>query len=339
MGVREPYVDLLRAAAIVRVFLLHTLWLSWLPAVFPAIPVMFALGGYLAAASLERGGPWRTVTSRLRRLLPPLWVLAAVAVPLMLARGWPDFRPTAVLYWLVPVANPPSSEWGGPLALALWYLRAYLWLVLLTPALWWAFRRAPVVTLAALPAAATALYLAGPPANPIGDVLWSSTAYGTCWVLGFSRHTGLLFRLSWRLTGVVTAALAGAAMAWGATHRYPDVLAELLWGLAFVLVLMRARPAFGWWRRTSPLARFVAFVNARAVTIYVWHLPVMFAAMGLLAYANRPAEPLITLAVGTPLLAGVVLAVGWIEDLAARRRPALAAGLMTTARELPARPS
>ena len=27
------------------VLLLHTLWWSWLPTVFPAIPVMFALGG------------------------------------------------------------------------------------------------------------------------------------------------------------------------------------------------------------------------------------------------------------------------------------------------------
>ncbi|MCW6006297.1 acyltransferase [Micromonospora sp. CPCC 205371] len=323
MGAREPYVDLLRAAAILRVYLLHTLWLSWLPAVFPAIPVMFALGGCLAAASLERGGAWRAVTSRLRRLLPPLWVLAAGAVPLMLVRGWPDFRPTAVLYWLVPVANPPTSEWGGPLALALWYLRAYLWLVLLSPALWWAFRRAPRATLAALPAAALVLYLAGRPATPVGDVLWSSTAYGTCWVLGFARHTGLLYRRSALLTGVAAAGLAVAAMAWGITHRYPDELAELLWGLAFVVVLMRARPALSWWERARPLAQVVAFLNARAVTIYVWHLPVMFAAMGLLAYAGRPAEPLITLAVGTPLLAAVVLAAGWVEDLAARRRPRL----------------
>jgi hypothetical protein len=48
--------------------------------------VMFALGGALMAASPDRSGG-AAVGRRLRRLLPSLWVLAAVFVPAMLLTG------------------------------------------------------------------------------------------------------------------------------------------------------------------------------------------------------------------------------------------------------------
>jgi peptidoglycan/LPS O-acetylase OafA/YrhL len=327
---RNRYIDVLRAVAILRVYLLHTLWLSWLPAVFPAMWVMFALGGYLTAVSLDRGDPLRTIRSRLRRLLPPLWVLAAVAVPLMLLHGWADDPgglpgPLTLANWVLPLANPPASAWGGPFALALWYLRAYLWLVLASPALWWAWRRRPAVTLAALPCAA--LLFASPlvnlPANPLGDGLRATASYGTCWLLGFARHTGLWDRVTPRTLGAVAAGLAVAGALWGATHPHPDHLADMLWGVAFVVVLMRLRPRLDWLERTQWLAAAVTAVNARAVTIYIWHLPAGFAATALLAAAGTAPPRLAVLAVATAVLAGIVLAVGWVEDLAARRPPSL----------------
>lgn len=327
---RSRYIDTLRAVAILRVYLLHTLWLSWLPAVFPSIWVMFALAGCLTAASLERRDAWRTVRSRVRRLLPPLWALAAVAVPLMLAHGWATdtgqpLHWLDLAWWVVPLANPPASEWGGPFSIALWYLRAYLWLVLVSPVLWWAFRRAPIATLLALPAIAVVLYspLIDLPVNPIGDNIWSTAAYGTCWLLGYARHTRLLDRMSGWACAALAAGLAVAGMVWGATHAHPDPLADMLWGTGYVLALMRIRPDMGWLDRVRGLAGVVTAVNARAVTIYVWHVPVVFAAGGLLVWAGVGAGKLATLAAASVGLAAVVLAVGWVEDLAARRRPAL----------------
>jgi peptidoglycan/LPS O-acetylase OafA/YrhL len=334
---RNRYIDTLRAVAITRVFLHHTLWISWLAVLFPSMFVMFGLAGAMTAATLERKGPATTVRSRLRRLLPPLWALAAVAIPLMLMHGWESDANNPLhwqdlLYWILPLANPPASSWGGPFALALWYLRAYLWFVLLSPPLWWAFRRWPRITLLAPLSAAILLYspLVPLPMNKVGDVLWSTASYGTCWVLGFARHTRLLDRMPVWVCVVAAAVLGAAGYAWGAGHAgfpFADPIAETLWGTGFVLVALRARPTLAWLDRYPRLARIVGAVNARAITIYVWQVPVLFLTGALLQRAGI--TPLTTemkvasLLVGAPLTAVAVLLVGWVEDVAARRKPAL----------------
>jgi peptidoglycan/LPS O-acetylase OafA/YrhL len=334
---RSRYVDTLRAVAITRVFLHHTLWISWLAVLFPSMFVMFGLAGAMTAASLERKGPATTVASRLRRLLPPLWALAAVAIPLMILHGW-EHDPASplvwrdLLYWVLPLANPPASSWGGPFAMALWYLRAYLWFILLSPVLWWAFRRWPLATLLAPLTAAVLLYspLLPLPLNRLGDVLWSTASYGTCWVLGFARHTKLLDRVPFWACATAAAVLGVIGFMWGAGRAafpFADPIAETLWGTGFVLVALRARPTLAWLDRFPRLARIVGAVNARAVTIYVWQLPALFLTGALLQLAGiAPLSTwakLASLFVGAPLTAVAVLCVGWVEDLAARRRPAL----------------
>ncbi|MBB5867612.1 peptidoglycan/LPS O-acetylase OafA/YrhL [Allocatelliglobosispora scoriae] len=326
---RSRYLDALRAVAIVRVYLLHSLWLAWLPVVFPSMPIMFALAGYLTAVSLERGGSVKTITSRVRRLLPPLWLLAAVALPLMLLHGWitdPE-RPlqwTELVNWVLPLANPPSSTWGGPFAMALWYLRAYLWFVLISPVLWWAFRRWPVPALL-LPATAAVLISIGtlpPTTGHIGDVCWSVAIYGSAWMLGFARHTGLLERVAIGWLAAGSAVLAVTGLVWADTHGVTlvDPVAEMFWGLAFVLIAMRIRPSFAWLDRVPGAARVVDVLNARAVSIYVWHLPALYFA-GFLVAGIGP-----IFAVGTVFTVLAVAATGWVEDLAARRRPVLIPG-------------
>jgi peptidoglycan/LPS O-acetylase OafA/YrhL len=334
---RSRYVDTLRAVAITRVFLHHTLWISWLAVLFPSMFVMFGLAGAMTAATLERKGPATTVRSRLRRLLPPLWALAAVAVPLMLINGWQHdssnpLRWQDLLYWVLPLANPPASSWGGPFTLALWYLRAYLWFVLLSPVLWWAFKRWPVATLAAPLTFAVLLYspLLPLPVNKVGDVLWSTASYGTCWVLGFARHTRLLDRVPMWVCAAVAAVVGVGTYLWGSAHAgfpYADPIAETLWGTGFVLVALRARPTLAWLDRFPRLARIVGAMNARAITIYVWQVPVLFLTGTVLQLAG--VTPLTTemkvasLLIGAPLTAVAVLLVGWVEDVAARRKPAL----------------
>src|SRR5581483_1498825 len=129
----------------------HTFGRAWLTILFPAMGVMFALAGSLMAGSMERQDAKYAVSSRLRRLLPPLWAFGAMAIALMLVAGWSThdaqhpLRWPALLLWAFPVADPPGSTWGTPLWEVLWYLRAYLWFVLLTPLImvlyrwrWWA---------------------------------------------------------------------------------------------------------------------------------------------------------------------------------------------------------
>lgn len=334
---RSRYVDTLRAVAITRVFLHHTLWISWLAVLFPSMFVMFGLAGAMTAGSLERKGPATTVRSRLRRLLPPLWALAAIAIPLMLLNGWrtdptSPLRWQDLLYWILPLANPPASSWGGAFTLALWYIRAYLWFVLLSPVLWWFFKRWPLPTLLAPLSFAVLLYspLLPAPAGRVGDVLWSTASYGTCWLLGFARHTRLLDKAPFWACVAGAAVLGVAGYAWGAGHAdfpFADPIAETLWGTGFVLVAMRARPTLAWLDRFPRLSRLVSAFNARAITIYVWQLPVLFLTGALLQQAGI--TPLTTemkvasLLAGAPLTALAVLLIGWVEDVAARRRPAL----------------
>jgi peptidoglycan/LPS O-acetylase OafA/YrhL len=82
-----------------------------------------------------------------------------------------------------------------------------------------------------------------------------------------------------------------------------------------------------WLTRAPRLTRLVGLINARAVTIYVWHLPALFATGALLQLAGIEPDGAgglaTTLALGSALTVAAVLATGWIEDLAAARRPAL----------------
>lgn len=327
---RSAYVDTLRALAIARVYLHHTLWIGWFTMLYPSMSVMFALAGFLTAVSLDRGGITRTVWSRVRRLLPPLWGLAVVAVPIMLFIGWKSVPWHDLVYWIVPLANPVTSEWGGAFALALWYLRAYLWFVLLSPILWWLFKRWPIPSLLAPMVVAVVMHSSMvnvPPSRTI-DVLSSTALYGTAWMLGFARHTGLLDKLSWKVCWVIAAVLGAAAGAC-ALFAMPYVVTEMFIGTAFVVILMRMHPKMEWLTRLPKVKAAIATLNARAVTIYVWHLPVLFGA-GTLVAALSGLDPLsdalgktLSITLGTLILALVVVSTGWIEDLAAKRRPAL----------------
>jgi hypothetical protein len=198
---------------------------------------------------------------------------------------------------------------------------------------WWLFKRWPIPTLVT-PLAATIVFyspLIALPVDRIGDVVWSTAAFGTCWILGFARHSGLLMRIPWRWCLTGSPVLTATAAVWGAIRQadpaipwmLADPLAETLWGTGYVIVLMRLQPRMAWLDRLPSLRRIVGFINARAITIYLWHLPAIYATGTLLAFVGvdirTPPGIAAVLAITATLMAFVVAAVGWIEDLAARR--------------------
>ena len=353
-AVRNRYLDLLRAAAILRVIVYHLFGWPWLTIALPAMGVMFALAGSLMAASLDDRAAGRVVVSRLRRLLPPLWAFGLVAVPVMLAAGWAHedgdqpLRLSRLAFWVLPVGDPPGSEWGVDWWEPLWYLRAYLWFVLLSPLLYAAYRRigwptvaAPIALLAILDRTGFAL-----PATA-DAAMWDVAAYGACWIAGFAHHDGRLARVRLWVLLPVAGALGAAALYWLHGHpgeNGPDLNdvpeSQALWSLAFVLLVLRFKPGTGWLDRLRPVRAAVDVLNARAVTVYLWHnvmIAVMWAALTWLALddlgvLNGP----VTLAATLLLTAGAALAFGWVEDLAARRRPRLWPAGRTTARPSPA---
>jgi peptidoglycan/LPS O-acetylase OafA/YrhL len=327
---RNRYLDLLRAIATVRVVVYHLTGWSALTIVFPAMSVMFALAGSMMAASLDRYGPF-AVERRLRRLLPSLWLVAVIAIPSMIVAGhaW-DWN---FLLWGFPLEDPPATGYWMEALSATWYLRDFLWLVLLSPIALPVFRRFPIPTLLLPYAGLIVITLAGLHPHP---VLHDLALYGGPWLLGFAHHDRML---RGRAQLWVAFALAVTAAFWVAAHpgpRFYDLndipLGNALWSAAFVLVVLRfsvhIRPR-----------RLLTVLNARALTIYLWHVPILVA-VDRLALARG--WPILTTAgigwripVVFALVAGAVLVVGWVEDLAAGRRAALIPGGRLPATRLP----
>ncbi|MEU1298559.1 acyltransferase [Streptomyces shenzhenensis] len=339
---RDRYFDTLRAVALVRVVTYHTFGWAWCGLVFPSMGIMFGLAGTLMARSLER--PALTVLrSRLRRLLPPFWFWGFFVVLAMLLHGWMPGR--EIVYWIVPLGDPPGDAWGEQAWEILWYLRTYLWFVLLSPALLWLFRRAPVpVLLLSLAPVLVLNFLRSPPDGRLGSALWDLSTYLFCWILGFAHHDGVLQRI--RPAAVV--ALSLAALGYGGWYAVAhqaesgtydldeNPLAQAFWSAGFVTLLMWAkahfRIDFARLTRLRRTDRLVTVFNARAVTIYLWHEIALVLAVPLIdRFWDVPAfERYLPLdsqwflfGIGWILIAVFVLLCGWVEDVAARKRPRL----------------
>ncbi|MFD9908260.1 acyltransferase [Streptomyces sp. NPDC059063] len=362
---RDRYLDLLRSLALVRVVVYHLFGWAWLTILFPSMGVMFALAGALMARSLKRPA-WDVIKGRIRRLLPPLWVFSAVALFLLFAAGWkpsedPDHGGTwglvSLFDYVLPVGAPPfpwnigdkagllEDTWPAQAVGPLWYLRAYLWFVITSPLLLWAFRRLPWATLLA-PLALTALLTTEAVQIPgeTGNAVTDFAVYGSCWILGFAHQEGHLARVP-RYLAVSLATLAMAfGLWWASGHLGPDgwdlndiPLAQATWSLGFVVVLLVYSPS--WQELPGRLARWdrlITLSNNRAVTIYLWHNLLIMATVPLIdqAYDFPFMDERMVAALDStymvwmtvliwPLIGLMVLAVGWVEDLAARRAPRL----------------
>ncbi|MEV7243728.1 acyltransferase [Streptomyces sp. NPDC093248] len=359
---RDRYFDLLRAIALFRVVFYHLMGWAWLPVVFPSMGVMFALAGNLMARSLKRPAA-QVVRSRLRRLLPPLWLLGAVGVTGMVLQGWspgddghPGWWWLHLGFWILPVSDPPYAEglrgvhgilgedWGGELAGPLWYIRAYLWFVLLSPFLLKALRALPWATVLSpivLSAAFEFGYL-NLPGERIPSALTDFSTFGACWILGMAHQEGVLKRLPGYVVPSVAPAVAALGLWYALTHGFrqghdlDDIpFAQSLWSFATVLLLLHVSPSWTRWpRRLRPFDRLITLLNSRAVTIYLWHNLCILVAATLwdrlwqfdvldLHFSWLLESPWPVLAITWMFIASCVVWFGWVEDVAARREPRL----------------
>ncbi|WP_425246674.1 acyltransferase family protein [Streptomyces sp. NEAU-NA10] len=360
---RDRYFDLLRAVALFRVVFYHLMGWAWLPVVFPSMGVMFALAGNLMARSLGRRGAVEVVRGRLRRLLPPLWLLGAVGVTGMLLGGWgpdeeghPGWWWLHLAYWILPLSDPPYGEtlpgvagligddWTTAMAVPLWYIRAYLWFVLLSPLLLRALRAAPWPTVLAPIALSAALEFdwLSAPGWRLEAALSDVGAFGACWLLGMAHQQGVLRRLPRYVVPSLTPVVAGVGLWYALSHDFEEghdlddmPFAQSLWSFAVVLLLLHLSPSWRQWPpRLRRWDRLITLLNSRAVTIYLWHNLCIVVAESLwdhlwsvsaleentpwLLESPWPQLPFIWL-----LTAGCVVCFGWVEDLAAGRRPRL----------------
>jgi peptidoglycan/LPS O-acetylase OafA/YrhL len=265
----------------------------------------------------------------------------------MLVRGWAPGDSSQsggwwsrMLLWIFPVTDPPhlGSDWSLQVSSPLWYIRTYLWFVLLSPLLLRAFRRAPWASIAAfLGLAAVFQYSLVPAPDPLLTAMTDVATFGACWLLGFAHREGRLDALTARTTCAAAAVLLAAGAWFAYTHPTGEgldlgeiPLAQALWSLGFVLLLLRFRPRRP--LRLGAAAGPVHLLNSRAVTVYLWHEIALVLTVPLIDLmwkvpAFEMSLPLDAVwfqyLVVWPLIGAAIVLFGWAEDLAARRRPRL----------------
>jgi peptidoglycan/LPS O-acetylase OafA/YrhL len=308
-GGRDRAVDLVRAACILCVVVLHSLmvgvtvtaagpsfvnaaeghwWLVPVSWMLQVMPLFFVIGGFSGAVALRRmraRGQDATafVAGRVRRLLLPAAVTigtAGAALAVLASAGVPAD--------LVQIAG---YRYGQPL----WFLGVFLLCQALLPALLRCHERRPMRTIALLIGAAVVVdAIRG--ATGIEAIGFLNLAF--VWLalqqVGFFLADGAVDRLSVR-TRVIAAggATAALAVAFLAGVYSPDLVANinppttalLLVGVVHTALFSLARAPLARFAERPAPAAFTRFVSARAMTIYLWHMPVLLTLAGLLALA------------------------------------------------------
>jgi fucose 4-O-acetylase-like acetyltransferase len=310
---RDRVVDLLRAVSIATVVLWHWvfsvthvdgrgaltmpnpidsvpgLWLgTW---VLQIMPVFFVVGGYANLAGWQgvtaAGGGWvefaRRRTSRLLRPIASfalVWLVADIAIRLL--------RPGTPSVW----------AWGRVVFVPLWFLGAYLAVVLLAPLTARLHRWSALGSVAVLGAAVALVDAAR------FGLGWGTVGYANSLLVWlFAHQLGYLWRDGhvdrWgirRRLAVTGTGLAGLVLL-TATHRYPSSMVAVrgqdtsnmfpttaciavLAVFQFGLVLL-ARPALQRLLARRAAWKATVAVNAVAMTVFTWHMTALVAAIGV----------------------------------------------------------
>ncbi|WP_337004998.1 MULTISPECIES: acyltransferase family protein [unclassified Microbacterium] len=304
---RDTGIDFVRALCVLGVVLLHSImvgvtvgesgpvfsnasdgtgWIAPLSWVLQVMPLFFVIGGFSGFLAFrrmrERGGTAvEFVAGRLHRLLrPAVFVIGAVglALAVLTVAGVPaDLIATA------------GFRYGQPL----WFLGVFLLCQALLPALVSAHERAPFRTITALAAAAIAVDVLRAASGIDGlGFLNLAFVWMTLQQLGFFLADGRIGALRRRTRATVGIGAVLVLVATFVVGIYsPDLIANinpptaalLLVGIAHTSLLSLPRERLERLSRRPRIAAFTAFVTARTMTIYLWHMPVLLAMAGATA--------------------------------------------------------
>lgn len=304
---RDTGIDLVRACCVLGVVVLHALmvgvtvtgavpvfanasdgsnWITPLSWVLQVMPLFFVIGGFAGRTSYlraqQRGASAAGfIAGRIHRLLLPAVctvAVAGIALGALSVYGVPDD--------LVAIAGYRFSQ-------PLWFLGVFLLCQALLPMLIAAHRRAPWQTIGILTAAAVAVD-ATRIASGIEALGFLNLAF--VWLalqqLGFFLADGRIGALARRTRMLIAGVAVGALILTISTGVHsPDLIANinppttalLLVGLAHTMVLSLLRRHLASWSVRPVAARFRAFVTPRAMTVYLWHMPVLLAMAGACA--------------------------------------------------------
>ncbi|MEV5071764.1 acyltransferase [Microbacterium sp. LMI12-1-1.1] len=311
---RDRAIDLVRALCISAVVVLHammvgvtvtdagpsfvnasdgTAWIVPLSWALQVMPLFFVIGGFSGATAFRRARARGVdgvgfVAGRIHRLLLPALVTigaAGVMLALLAAAGVPAD--------LVTLA-------GFRFAQPLWFLGVFLVCQALLPALLRLHERAPLSSIAALAVAAAAVDVARLTTGIEGlGFLNLAFVWLTMQQLGFFLADGRIDALSRRARAFwLVGAVAGLAISFTSGIHSPDLVANinppttalLLVGIAHTAMFSLARgPLARLAERRLPSA-LTDFVTPRAMTVYLWHMPVLLGLAGLTAAGATATE-------------------------------------------------
>jgi peptidoglycan/LPS O-acetylase OafA/YrhL len=314
-SIRDSSVDVARAWCLVIVVALHALMVGvsvadgapvfenamdgwpWFAAAtwyVQIMPLFFVLGGFSSATQWtklrSRGVPAHTYFAmRLRRLLPP--ALGAIAV-------------TAAALLALDAAGLPDdmvATAGFRLSQPLWFLGVYLLCTGLVPLMTALHRAAPRSTFAGLAALVIGVDVARG-VTGIAGLGFANLLF--VWLLvqqlGFWLAEGRFDRVSRGRLVVIAASALGvlAALCAGGVYSFdllqnlnPPTFALVLLGVAQLAVFQLVRPALRHLHARRSVASAVGAINARAMTIYSWHMLVLIGLAGVLLVLVGEALP------------------------------------------------
>ena len=316
----------------------HALQWKWL-GYFASMPVMFFVAGSLFAQSVERRPGIVVTFDRMRRLLVPYWVFAFTAITVLLAFVGPqmqDHGDLNLLALLVPITTPMGADGGNleSFTVHLWYLRV---LPVVRAA-----RRRSVSTVPSRAVRDGRASCVGILTYAFGDdvlgwtppetaALYDFATFVPFWVLGYGVQLGWFDRLGRRgyaalalVTGIV-AALYLRANALPDNDPNASNIALFFLGMPWLFGLYALRAPLSRVANAGPVRSVIDFMSARALTIYLWHLIALASVYGIAEHQGWELTPdredlLLGLSV-VPVTMLFVLALGWLEDVAARRPP------------------
>lgn len=301
---RQLYPDVLHAVSLVWIVVFH--FFSWqILTYFPSFGIMFALGGWFVATSLNNNkSAGAVVFQRFARLMPTWWAFAMLAVlsGFFYARGAGvdlDLSPA----WVVPYQ---AASWGldnpyaNDVAVVTWYIAAYLWLLVLSPFLLTVYKKLSWLAIY-IPVFAMLIYSYLVPEQTIlTETAFNVLTFGGCWMLGFARADGTLLSVPRGLVHATAAVCCacGIFLTYETGTLSSDPVALSLMSVGVAMLLLSFNPKMTFLPTLSKTV--VRTINTFAVTIYLFHNMLIDIAVELGGqvhayelgnYVGLPAEP------------------------------------------------
>jgi surface polysaccharide O-acyltransferase-like enzyme len=346
----DSFLELLRNVSVLRVVFLHMVlrpplvYLPWIQWVYPGMPEIFFVSGVLMAVSLSRRPSVQVVRDRIRRVILPFAAYAPLAVAAMVITDRRSALPGAsvagrdLLGYVFPFVEPGGSTTRQILWSHLWFVTAFLWVIVLSPLMIRLIDRIGVAVLVIpLGVFAGAIFVRKYLERPVTEQVVNISQFGTFFVLGLLAGRGKLGIFQpgdrrgarWWAAIAVACGLLGTMVALviepinnkRPAELYSSRSAYLFIGAAWLaLALAFHGPLSAWTAKHRN--RFVEACTHRTFTLYLWGLPADAVATTIAKrlLPNKWIAVPTYIGISLVTLAGAVLAFGWIEDWSARRR-------------------